>query len=88
MAMNDPKWGRGDGPPDLDEIWKRFTREFSLFGKKGGNGSSGGSPKNLSSAGGGIVLLVAVLIWAASVSVWKVPGDDYARPALAYPVAS
>ncbi len=66
MAMNDPKWGRGDGPPDLDEIWKRFTREFSLFGKKGGNGSSGGSPKNLSSAGGGIVLLVAVLIWAAS----------------------
>ena len=39
--------GRGDGPPDLDELWRDFNRKLSgLFGGKGGaprgNGSGDG----------------------------------------------
>jgi membrane protease subunit HflK len=31
---------RGDGPPDLDELWRDFNRKLSgLFGGKGGGGS-------------------------------------------------
>ena len=35
MSLNDPQWGRGgnDGPPDLDELWRRFNQKLnSLFG--------------------------------------------------------
>lgn len=70
MSWNEPgggkdPWGggKGDGPPDLDEAWKKFREKFSRFG--GGSGGSGG-------AGGGInpgkylpVLLVLILaVWA------------------------
>ena len=28
---------RGDGPPDLDELWRDFNRKLTgLFGRKGG----------------------------------------------------
>lgn len=71
MALNDPQWGRrrGDGPPDLDEIWSRFNQRLAaLFGGKGGSsgdGPEGGSPRQF---GGGIGLLAAlvVLVWLAS----------------------
>ncbi|MBL3960744.1 protease modulator HflK, partial [Bacteroides thetaiotaomicron] len=34
-----PQGGDGDGPPDLDEMWRNFNRRLSgLFGGKGGNG--------------------------------------------------
>ena len=41
--------GRGDGPPDLDELWRDFNRKLSgLFGGKGGpprgNGLGDGAP--------------------------------------------
>ena len=42
MALNDPQWGKkgNDGPPDLDEIFRKFNQKLSgLFGGKGGNGS-------------------------------------------------
>ena len=42
MALNDPQWGkrRGDGPPDLDEIWGRFNKKLSgLLGGKRGTGA-------------------------------------------------
>jgi membrane protease subunit HflK len=71
--------GRGDGPPDLDELWRDFNRKLSgLFGGKGGqrpNGTGGGGnggPSNfqpdMKSAGIGISLVggVVVAIWAAS----------------------
>jgi membrane protease subunit HflK len=70
--------GRGDGPPDLDELWRDFNRKLSgLFGGKGSrsNGSGGGSGGNgggggpdMRSAGIGIGLIagVVVLIWAFS----------------------
>ena len=47
MSLNDPQWGkRGNsgGPPDLDEIWRNFSRRANeLFGRKGGNGDDGGN---------------------------------------------
>ena len=73
--------GRGDGPPDLDELWRDFNRKLSgLFGGKGGgntprgNGSGdngGGGPNfqpDMKSAGIGAVLVAGVvaLIWLGS----------------------
>ena len=69
--------GRGDGPPDLDELWRDFNRKLSgLFGGKGarsngsgggGGGGNGGGP-DMRSAGIGVGLIagVVVLIWAFS----------------------
>ncbi len=70
--------GRGDGPPDLDELWRDFNRKLGgLFGRGGGprrgngSGDSGGGPNfqpNLRSAGVGAALIagVVVLIWLLS----------------------
>jgi len=70
--------GRGDGPPDLDELWRDFNRKLSgLFGggKGGGprlNGGGGSDGPNfqpdMKSAGIGMSLVagVVVMIWAAS----------------------
>jgi membrane protease subunit HflK len=67
--------GRGDGPPDLDELWRDFNRKLSgLFGGRssGSHGSGPGDENNfqpdMKSAGIGVGLIVAVvaLIWLAS----------------------
>jgi len=72
--------GRGDGPPDLDELWRDFNRKLSgLFGGKGGgntprgngSGDNGGGPNfqpDMKSAGIGAVLVAGVvtLIWLGS----------------------
>jgi membrane protease subunit HflK len=67
--------GRGDGPPDLDELWRDFNRKMSgLFGGRssGSHGSGPGDENNfqpdMKSAGIGVGLIVAVvaLIWLAS----------------------
>jgi membrane protease subunit HflK len=69
--------GRGDGPPDLDELWRDFNRRLgSLFGRRGGpRGNGSGDPDggsnfqpNLKSAGVGAALIggVVVLIWLGS----------------------
>jgi membrane protease subunit HflK len=70
------KPGKGDGPPDLDEVWRDFNdRLGSLFGRKprrggnfGGNGGGGkpimlpkGSPKLAA-----LIILVLVVLWLAS----------------------
>ena len=69
---------RGDGPPDLDELWRDFNRKLGgLFGGKGGgqppqrggdNGGRGGFQPDMKSAGLGLSLIagVAVLVWAGS----------------------
>ncbi|MGO2350330.1 FtsH protease activity modulator HflK [Pseudoalteromonas nigrifaciens] len=76
MAWNEPgnngndkdpwnnKGGRDQGPPDLDEVLRKFSNKFSgLFGgKKPGNGSGGG----LGGAGISFILLIAVIVWALS----------------------
>lgn len=90
--LNDPGWGRGnnngsepppkrpqgngDGPPDLDEVWRDFNNRIgSLFGRKGGGGNNrpggnrgGMTPPSPRGAriGLGVIALVAVGIWAAS----------------------
>jgi membrane protease subunit HflK len=72
--------GRGDGPPDLDELWRDFNRRLGgLFGRRGGGGPRGGNgagdpgdgpnfQPNLRSAGVGAALIggVIVLIWLGS----------------------
>jgi membrane protease subunit HflK len=65
--------GRGDGPPDLDELWRDFNRKLSnLFGGKqrsnsGGNGGPSFQP-DMRGTGIGISLVagLVVLVWAAS----------------------
>ena len=73
---------RGDGPPDLDELWRDFNRKLTgLFGGKGGGGGGGNTPKrgdepspgspfkpDMKSAGIGVGLIagVALLIWLGS----------------------
>jgi membrane protease subunit HflK len=70
---------RGDGPPDLDELWRDFNRKLSgLFGGKGGgprlprgggNGDGGGGfQPDMKSAGMGAVLIAGVvaLVWLGS----------------------
>ena len=70
--------GRGDGPPDLDELWRDLNKKLGgLFGGKGGgprnNGSGGdsGGPNfqpDMKSAGIGAALIggVVALIWLGS----------------------
>ncbi len=68
--------GRGDGPPDLDELWRDFNRKLTgLFGGKGGgntprgngsgdNGGGGGGPSfqpDMKSAGIGVGLVAGVV---------------------------
>jgi membrane protease subunit HflK len=61
-----PPGGDGDGPPDLDEMWRNFNRRLSgLFGGKGGNGFR---PDNGRAArvGVGIVIGVLIAVYAGS----------------------
>lgn len=68
----------GDGPPDLDELWRDFNRRLNgLFGRGGGNGGPNG-PSGPSGpgrgrptlkgagAGLGVMAVVAVLLWLGS----------------------
>jgi len=80
MAWNEPggnsnkdPWGgnRGSnqGPPDLDELFKKLQKKFgSLFGGNGGR-SGGGNNKAMgpgSAIGVGIVVVILLLIWGAT----------------------
>ena len=68
MALNDPQWGKksNDGPPDLDELWRRFNQKLNdLF--RGGSGNRGPSPAGARSFGGiWIVLALMLAVWLAS----------------------
>ncbi|WP_323118738.1 FtsH protease activity modulator HflK [Burkholderia alba] len=64
---NEPKRpeGRdGDGPPDLDEMWRNFNRRLSgLFGGKGkGGGNNGFRPDNGRTARIGVGIIAGVVI--------------------------
>ncbi|HYA20848.1 MAG TPA: FtsH protease activity modulator HflK [Burkholderiales bacterium] len=70
MALNDPQWGKrgNQGPPDLDDVWRRFNEKLNaLFGRGRvpGGGPGTAAPKPF---GGGMGLLIAlvVLVWLAS----------------------
>ena len=72
MAWNDPQWGnngnkKNSGPPDLDELWRKFNQRLSgMFGGKGGAPAPGSG----GFTGGGNLLGVLVgrvaLVWLAS----------------------
>jgi len=86
FSLNDPGWGRGsgsdpkpppqrgDGPPDLDELWRDFNRRInSLFRKGGGSspppGDGQGSPSGSAKGAGTGLVVIAVagaLLWLGS----------------------
>ncbi|MCG8707607.1 FtsH protease activity modulator HflK [Brenneria sp. 4F2] len=66
---NNNKGGRDQGPPDLDDIFRKLSKKLSDLGGGKGSGSSGGGASGGSGLGGrlvGIVAVAAVVIWAAS----------------------
>jgi membrane protease subunit HflK len=89
LSLNDPRWGNrkddgkkaqegkkpGEGPPDLDQLWRDFNQRLNaFFGQKnrpdnGGNNNGGGGPRpDMKGAGitAGVVGVIAVFIWLAS----------------------
>ena len=76
MSLNDPQWGRrgggggNDGPPDLDEMWRKFNQKLNgVFGRRGaGGGAGGGDGPNMRQIGGGFGLIagLVLLVWLAS----------------------
>jgi membrane protease subunit HflK len=69
MSLNDPQWGRrpGQGPPDLDELWRDFNRKLhGMFGRRGG-GDGGEAPEPRRWGGGaGLLLGLILAVWLAS----------------------
>lgn len=81
-SLNDPRWGHnpkddakaqegrrpGEGPPDLDQLWRDFNARLNrLFGQRGGDG--GGSLKpDMRGAGitASVIAFIAALVWLAS----------------------
>jgi modulator of FtsH protease HflK len=80
MSMNDPQWGKrggkNDGPPDLDEILRKFKQKLDGFlgqkgpgnnnGGDGGAGGSGGPSAAMLSGGFALAAGLAVSVWLAS----------------------
>ena len=85
LSLNDPRWGRqpeddrktqegrrpGEGPPDLDQMWRDFNARLNrLFGSRGNNGGDAGGPYRSEGRGAGITAsvigFIVLLIWLAS----------------------
>jgi len=85
LSLNDPRWGRnpeddrkaqdgrrpGDGPPDLDQMWRDFNARLNrMFGGRGNNngGDSGGPRGEMRGAGigAGVIAIIVGFIWLAS----------------------
>ena len=79
LNLNDPRWGQkpdgdkdgrrppqGDGPPDLDQLWRDFNARLArMFGQKGPGGPTGGSTGgDMKGAGAiaGIVVLIGLAL--------------------------
>ena len=72
MAWNEPgkgqdPWGggpnKGDGPHDLDEVWKQFRQRFGGGGRSGGGSGSGGG---MGSRGVALIVTAALAVWGFS----------------------
>ena len=93
LSLNDPRWGNnkddgkkaqegkkpGEGPPDLDQLWRDFNQRLNAFfgqknrpdngGNNGNNNGGGNGPRpDMKGAGitAGVVGVIAVFIWLAS----------------------
>jgi len=72
VALNDPNWGRrnNEGPPDLDELWRKFTQKLNKFlgGRSTGGPSEPAGPSLFSRLPGGawLIVAIAVAVWLAS----------------------
>jgi len=85
LSLNDPRWGNnpkrdpkaqegrrpGEGPPDLDQMWRDFNARLNrLFGGRGNNGGDAGGPYRSEGRGAGItatvIAFIVALIWLAS----------------------
>jgi len=86
LSLNDPRWGRnpeddrkaqdgrrpGDGPPDLDQMWRDFNARLNrMFGGRGNNNGGGdnGGPRNEmrgAGIGAGVIAIIVGFIWLAS----------------------
>ena len=72
MAWNDPNWGKkgnNSGPPDLDELWRRFNERLSgLFGGKGRVPStpSGGGNNHRPISGAILLIAIILVVWIGS----------------------
>ncbi|WLI87592.1 FtsH protease activity modulator HflK [Massilia sp. R2A-15] len=85
LSLNDPRWGHkpegdnkkqegkkpgGEGPPDLDQMWRDFNQRLNrMFGQKNNGGGGGGDYRpDMKGAGitAGVVGAIAVFIWLAS----------------------
>lgn len=79
MAWNEPggngskdPWGnkggnKQDGPPDLDEVFKKLNEKVtSLFGGKGGRSGGSGSSSAKGSKGIGFIAAIVFVLWGLS----------------------
>lgn len=83
LSLNDPRWGHkpksnegrrpnnkndGDGPPDLDQLWRDFNQRLNrLFGgKRGGDGGSFRPDARGIGLTATVVGAIVALIWLAS----------------------
>ena len=61
------KGGNQDGPPDLDEVFKKLNEKVtSLFGGKGGRSGGGKGASVGGTKGFGFIAAILVVLWAAS----------------------
>ncbi|QJE03388.1 FtsH protease activity modulator HflK [Massilia forsythiae] len=72
-GKNDNKNGNkndgGDGPPDLDQLWRDFNQRLNrLFGKRGGSGGDGSFRPGARGVGAvaGLAAAIAAAIWLSS----------------------
>lgn len=66
---NGNKGGREQGPPDLDDIFRKLSKKLGGFGG-GGKGNGGGAPQGPRTQMGGrivgIIVVALIIFWAAS----------------------
>ncbi|WP_426109846.1 FtsH protease activity modulator HflK [Massilia sp. PWRC2] len=88
LSLNDPRWGHkpegdnkkqegrrpgGEGPPDLDQMWRDFNARINRLFNKNGNNNGGGSDNNGfrpdmkgASVTAGVIAVIVLFIWLAS----------------------
>src|SRR5450830_1577408 len=84
LSLNDPRWGHkpdgdnkkqegrrpgGEGPPDLDQMWRDFNARMNrLFGRNNNGGGGDGYRPDMKGASvtAGVIAVIVLFIWLAS----------------------